>query len=108
MGEERYKGAGDFRFERWLPKGHPLYDAKYANKESIDYNVMSSKFRSFNMGKHMCLGGHFAKMNVRISVSRILRSYKVEVRNEKYMRFPFFSDFPRVQAHKEVIHVKNI
>lgn len=86
--DNRYPGASDFHFERWLPKDHPLFDEQWANKESIDYNVMSNKFRSFNMGQHMCLGGHFAKMEVRIVCTRILQKYTVDIRNEKVMKFP--------------------
>eukprot|EP00977_Amphora_coffeiformis_P024704 scaffold16706_cov153-Amphora_coffeaeformis.AAC.2 len=88
MNNELYPGAEIFCFERWLPKDHPLYDPSKANTEEIDYNVMSSKFRSFNHGPHMCLGAHFAKLEVRIVLTRLFQSYKLEVRNETVANFP--------------------
>lgn len=90
LNETRYKDPTEFCFERWLPEDHPLFDKARANSETIDYNVMSNKFRSFSMGQHMCLGGHFAKMETRIVVSRILQRYTVDVRNKKCETFPLF------------------
>ena len=93
---ERFPRADEFHFERWLSKEHPLYDPAIANKDVIDYNVMNVKFRSFNMGSHMCLGGHFAKLEVRIVLIRLLQKYRFEIRNESVNRFPikqFLNDF---------------
>jgi len=88
MNNSLYPKAAEFHFERWLPKDHPLYDPKLANTEVIDYNVMNSKFRSFNYGPHMCLGAHFAKQEVRIVVVRLLQGYCFEIRNETTKQFP--------------------
>jgi len=85
---ERYPRANKFHFERWLPKDHVHYNPDVANRDVIDYNVMNSKFRSFNMGSHMCLGGHFAKLEVRIVIIRLLQKYSFEIRNEKVVHFP--------------------
>jgi len=104
LNDERYPEASEYHFERWLPKEHPLFDDRFAIREKIDYNVMSSKFRSFNMGQHMCLGGHFAKMEVRIVVARILQKYTVEVRNETLATFPVYqltSEF-KLNRRKEI------
>ena len=86
--DERYPRAAEFCYQRWLPKDHPLYDPTLANKETIDYNVMNNKFRTFNMGPHMCLGGHFAKLEVRMVVTRLFQSYKLEIRNQSVQTFP--------------------
>lgn len=102
LNEKRYPGASDFHFERWLPEDHPLYDERWANKEEkIDYNVMSHKFRTFNMGQHMCLGGHFAKMETRIVCTRILQNYTIDVRNVKFMRFPLFQISNEFKLHRQ-------
>lgn len=88
MNNERYTRASDFLYQRWLPQDHALYDSTLANKEAIDYNVMNNKFRTFNMGQHMCLGGHFAKLEVRIVVTRLFQTYNLETRNEQEVFFP--------------------
>mmetsp|Transcript_45331 Transcript_45331/g.109775 ORF Transcript_45331/g.109775 Transcript_45331/m.109775 type:complete len:544 (-) Transcript_45331:77-1708(-) len=96
MNDELYPDAENFCFERWLPKDHPLYDPSKANTTEIDYNVMNSKFRTFNHGAHACLGGHFAKLQVRIILTRLLQSYKLEVQNDRTRTFPmrqFLNDF---------------
>jgi len=84
-----YPNAAEFRIERWLPKGHPLYDPTW-NTSGVDYNVMSPKFRSFNAGPHMCLGSHFAKLEVRFVVARLLQKYNFEVRNEQVRMYPLY------------------
>jgi len=86
INEELYPDASTFRIERWLPKGHQLYNPKY--HVDIDYNVMSTKYRPFNMGAHMCLGAHFAKLEVRVVVTRLLQKYDVEIRNPQIRKFP--------------------
>jgi cytochrome P450 len=96
MNDARYPKASEFHYERWLTKDHPLYNHAVANVEDIDYNVMNIKFRTFSMGSHMCLGGHFAKLEVRIVVARLFQKYKIETRNERVASFPLrqvLSDF---------------
>jgi cytochrome P450 len=83
----RYRNPLEFRVERWLPEGHPLHDPTYF-QAGIDYNVMSVKYRAFNFGNHMCLGGHFAKLEARVLLTRILQGYDIEVRNETLVKFP--------------------
>lgn len=83
-----YPKASEFHFERWLPKDHPLYDPTLANTAQIDYNVMNNKYRPFNMGPHMCLGGHFAKQETRIVLVRLLQKYCIQTRNEQTKRLP--------------------
>lgn len=102
MNDGLYPQAENFHFERWLPKDHPLYDPSKANTVDIDYNVMSSKFRTFNHGPHMCLGAHFAKLEVRIVLTRLLQSYDIEIRNERLELFPLkqhLNDFRVSERH---------
>ena len=96
MNENLYPDAANFHFERWLQKDHPLYDPQLTIREPIDYNVMNNKYRAFNMGTHMCLGGHFAKLEVRIVVARLFQKYKLEIANKQTKKFPvkqILSDF---------------
>lgn len=88
VNNDLYPNANEFHFVRWLPKTHPLYDPKKANTENIDYNKMSSQYRTFNHGPHMCLGAHFAKLEVRIVLTRLLQSYNFDIRNERAETFP--------------------
>jgi cytochrome P450 len=100
MNNALYPKANEFHFARWLSKGHRLHDPNVANTEEIDYNVMSTKFRTFNIGPHMCLGAHFAKQEVRIVVTRLMQSYTLEVRNETLKTFPlkqFLNEFKLVK-----------
>jgi (+)-abscisic acid 8'-hydroxylase len=85
--DERYPDPTEFRVERWLPKDHPLHDPKYY-LDKVDYNVMSVKFRAFNTGPHMCLGAHFAKLEARIVLTRLLQNYDIEIRNDTLNTFP--------------------
>ena len=92
--EERFPESRTFRVERWLPPGHPLHNPKYYN--GINYNVMSTKYRPFSVGAHMCLGAHFAKLEVRVVATRLIQKYHIETRNEQVRQFPTFqrySDF---------------
>ena len=65
-----------------------MYDESKANREEIDYNTMSSKFRTFNLGPHMCLGGHFAKLEVRIVLTRLFQKYSLEIADKRLIMFP--------------------
>jgi cytochrome P450 len=87
MDPHKYPNPTEFRIERWLPKGHPLYDPKYC-REDVDYNVMNINYRSFHMGAHMCLGGHFAKLEARIVLTRLLQKYNITLQNESLKTFP--------------------
>ena len=84
---DQYPNPTEFRIERWIPEGHPLYDPKYFRK-GVDYNVMNVKYRSFHAGAHMCLGGHFAKLEARIVFTRLLQKYDIQLKNESLKNFP--------------------
>jgi cytochrome P450 len=82
-----YKDPMEFRIERWLPQDHPLHNPKYF-QEGVDYNIMSTKYRAFNMGSHTCLGAHFAKLEARIVLTRLLQNYDMEIRNNEMTYIP--------------------
>ena len=85
----RYPDPMEFIIERWLPKTHPLYDSKYCVLDTIDYNIMSVKYRPFNVGLHSCLGGHFAKLEARIILTRLLQNYEIHIDNDRLIYTPF-------------------
>lgn len=71
-----------------------MHDPKY--HVDIDYNVMSTKYRPFNIGAHMCLGAHFAKIESRVVITRLFQKYDLEIRDPQIRKFPLlqrFSDF---------------
>jgi cytochrome P450 len=87
MDEDRYPDPWEFRLDRWLPKDHPLHNPKYF-QEGVDYNVPSTKYRAFGMGGHMCLGAHFAKLEARVALTRLLQQYEIEIRNNGLIVMP--------------------
>ena len=44
----RFPNPMEFHIERWIPKGHKMYDPVW-NREDLDYNVNLGKFRAFNL-----------------------------------------------------------
>ena len=87
MQDGLYKNPTEFRIDRWLPKDHPFHNPEYF-QDGVDYNVMSTKFRAFAFGCHMCLGAHFAKLEARIVLTRLLQKYDIEIQNNKMTKFP--------------------
>ena len=85
--ENIFSNASEFCVARWLPSDHPLYDPSL-HKAKIDPNLMSPDFRTFNTGPHMCLGSHFAKLEARIIVTRMLQQYDFEIRNNTTKHYP--------------------
>ena len=83
----RYADPLEFRLDRWLPPDHPLHNPKYCQK-GVDYNTPSVKYRAFGMGAHMCLGTHFAKMEARIVLTRLLQNYSIEIENNQLHKVP--------------------
>lgn len=86
INQDLYPDGTEFRIERWLPEDHPLYNPKY--RVNVDYNNMTPKYRPFNLGPHMCLGAHFAKLEVRVVMTRLLQKYDLEIRNQKIRKSP--------------------
>lgn len=100
---ENYPDPTKFRIERWIPESHPLHDPKYY-RAGVDYNVMNVKYRSFHMGAHMCLGGHFAKLEARVVLTRLLQKYNIELQNESLKHFPlrqYVNEFKLTPRDKE-------
>ncbi|KAL7943935.1 cytochrome P450 [Trichoderma barbatum] len=58
--------------ERWLPKSHPLYDAKFKDDNR-------AVFKPFSYGPRDCLGKNLAYSEMRLIVSRILLRFDLEL-----------------------------
>ena len=104
--EMNFINGKEFILERWLPKGHPLYNPKYY-ASGVDYNLMSVRYRTFNAGTHMCLGSYFAKLEARIVVTRLIQNYHVQIKNETIRKIPtlqYINDFkltPKKEKKRE-------
>lgn len=72
-----------FALERHLPPDHPFVAAK------TDRVLPKTKpFRPFGGGAHVCLGQHFAKLELKMTLIRIVQLYNVEVKNVEKINFP--------------------
>lgn len=71
---------------RFLPKDHPLYLAEVDS--DIDPLQGRTNYPVFGGGTHVCLGKAFAKLELRVLAARMLKHYKVEVRNPPKVYFP--------------------
>merc|ERR1712038_759452 len=77
--EEVYKDPSKFNIQRFLPSDHSLVnDPSYIAKD-VDY--MKGNYPVFGGGVHGCLGFHFAKLEMRIVITRLLQSYTLDVKN---------------------------
>jgi len=83
--EETYPSPYEFNIQRFLPDNHPLLlDPKMrsnANKTPALYPV-------FGGGSRICVGNHFAKLNMRLFLTRLLQKYNLEVRNSVKVHAP--------------------
>lgn len=84
--EQLYKSHEKFDMRRFLPKEHPLYNADIDS--GIDPFQGRSNYPIFGGGTHVCLGKAFAQLEMRVLITRLLRDYKVEVRNPEKVHFP--------------------
>lgn len=84
--EQLYKSHEKFDMRRFLPKEHPLYNADIDS--GIDPFQGRSSYPIFGGGTHVCLGKAFAQLELRVLAARLLRGYKVEVRNPEKVHFP--------------------
>jgi cytochrome P450 len=88
--EKLYPQPLNFDIQRFLPQGHPLVTDTGLNMaaEKIDFNSMKANYPIFGGGMHACLGSHFAKLEMRIFLTRLLQSYDIEERNAEKVNFP--------------------
>lgn len=88
--EEVYPMPESFEMQRFLPEGHPLIVDPEIKKAAskVDYNSMKASYPIFGGGTHACLGVHFAKLEMRVLVTRLLQSFAIEERNAKKVCFP--------------------
>jgi cytochrome P450 len=84
--EKLYKSHEKFEMRRFLPKDHPLYASDIDS--GIDPFQGRSSYPIFGGGTHVCLGKAFAQLELRVLAARLLKEYKVEVRNPKKVHFP--------------------
>ena len=67
-----FRDAENFVPERWLPKTHPLYDARYESDNK-------GAFRPFSAGPRDCIGKNLAYAEVRLVITRLLWNFDYEL-----------------------------
>jgi len=83
--EETYASPYTFDIQRFLPNDHPLLlDPKIRS----DSNKVSATYPVFGGGSRMCVGNHFAKLELRLFLTRLLQKYELVVRNSEKVHFP--------------------
>jgi cytochrome P450 len=88
--DKLYPEPSKFSISRFLPQDHPLLDDPKLHATDIDFNSMKAEYPNFGGGNHACLGAHFAKLELRILVARMLQGFNVEVRNCKKKQVPIY------------------
>jgi len=85
-----YPDPEAFNIERFLPANHPLVKDPQIQKASkhVDFNSMKANYPVFGGGLHACIGSHFAKLEMRVLVTRLLQSYSIEEQNPEKLYFP--------------------
>jgi len=104
--ESVYPSAEVFDVQRYLPEDHPLICNIDMISKNVDYNSMKPNYPVFGGGSHSCLGSHFAKLEMRVFLTRMLRSYDVEVRNSKKVVVPvngWKNEFKLEKTKKEFV-----
>eukprot|EP00797_Seminavis_robusta_P008116 Sro156_g070620.1 Abscisic acid 8'-hydroxylase (493) ;mRNA; f:9022-10500 len=90
--EELFPQPEKFEIQRFLPKDHPLVDNPELGEaaKSVEFNSdgMKANFPIFGGARHACLGSHFAKVEMRVFVTRLLQSYCVEELSAEKMHSP--------------------
>lgn len=62
-----------FRPERWLPEGHALHDAQFADDNR------RKAFQPFSQGPRRCTGTEFAWRQGRVFMARVLWTFNLEM-----------------------------
>jgi sterol 14alpha-demethylase len=98
-----YPNPSLFDISRFLPVDHPLSLSSSPSSSSngmngnskpcgenrcwhakgVDYNNMQANYAVFGGGSHGSLGSHFAKLEMRVLITRLLQKYKLAVRNSE-------------------------
>jgi len=87
--EQRYHHPSEFHIERFLPKGHPFVkEDKWQVNDGGLQDTLKPSYPIFGGGAHGCLGSHFAKLEARIFLTRMIQNYDIEVRHSKKVNFP--------------------
>jgi retinoid hydroxylase len=84
--ENVYPSAQEFHMERYLPSDHPLANASWQSK--VDPHQGRADYPIFGGGTHVCLGKHFAKLELRIIMARLYRNYDITVKNNRKVNMP--------------------
>jgi retinoid hydroxylase len=84
--ENVYPSAQSFHMERYLPKDHPLANSTW--ESTVDPNQGRADYPIFGGGTHVCLGKHFAKLELRIIMARLYKNYHVTVKNNRKVYMP--------------------
>lgn len=95
--EALYPNPSQFEIARFLPVDHPLLSLSPSSSSNdrggwsakgVDYNIMQANYAVFGGGSHGCLGSHFAKLEMRVLITRLLQKYNLTVRNSEKVYFP--------------------
>jgi retinoid hydroxylase len=84
--ENVYPSAQSFHMERFLPKDHPLFNPMW--ESTVDPNQGRADYPIFGGGTHVCLGKHFAKLELQIIMARLYKNYHVTVKNNRKVYSP--------------------
>eukprot|EP00957_Ditylum_brightwellii_P140984 10740715-Ditylum_brightwellii.AAC.1 len=83
--DEIYASPYQFDIQRFLPNGHPLL--VNAAMQS-DGDKAPATYPVFGGGSRMCVGNHFAKLVMRLFLTRLVQKYNLEVRHSKKEHCP--------------------
>jgi cytochrome P450 len=86
--DDVYPTPSAFEIQRFLPKDHLLSQDPSLEAKGVDYNNLKANYPIFGGGSHSCLGSHFAKLEMRVLLTRLLQSYDIQVRNSEKVYFP--------------------
>lgn len=83
-----YPTPSEFEIQRFLPSDHALAVNSTLQAKGVDYNNLKANYPVFGGGAHGCLGSHFAKLEMRVLLTRLLQKYDLQVRNSEKVYFP--------------------
>lgn len=101
--EDIYPNPTEFCLDRFLPSGHPMVANPTLHAKGVDYNSQKAEYPVFGGGPHSCIASQFAKLQLRVFLTRILRGYDLQVRNSKLVPTPvrgWKSEFKLTAIHQ--------